>query len=156
MSNGSGTASSADATDRCLVVPPATTVTGATGASSSRTAATWSGGAATTITPTAEHAATRRTACTSSGSPRSRRNALGAPAPRRTPEPAAGTRTATSPRRSSCEVTSRSWCCLSQVAAGSRLGEHLVEEHLRLVLGALLGERDLADEDIPGLGEHAL
>jgi len=37
-----------------------------------------------------------------------------------------------------------------------RLGEHAVEEGLRLVLGALLGEGDLTDEDVPSLGEHAL
>src|SRR5690606_34677729 len=37
-----------------------------------------------------------------------------------------------------------------------RLSENLVEEGLRLVLGALLGERNLADEDVPSLGEHAL
>src|SRR5690606_4053165 len=36
------------------------------------------------------------------------------------------------------------------------LGEHLVEENLRLVLGALLAECDLAHEDVPSLGEHPL
>src|SRR5206468_12259452 len=36
------------------------------------------------------------------------------------------------------------------------LGEHLVEKNLGGVLGALLGEGDLADEDVPRLGEHAL
>ena len=39
---------------------------------------------------------------------------------------------------------------------GSGLGQHLVEQRLGLVLGALLGERHLADQDVPRLGEHAL
>src|SRR5262245_60560210 len=38
----------------------------------------------------------------------------------------------------------------------SGLGENLVEQHLRLTLGALFGEGDLADEDVTRLGEHAL
>src|SRR6185312_14676099 len=35
-------------------------------------------------------------------------------------------------------------------------GEDLVEQHLGLVFVGPLGERELADEDLPGLGEHAL
>jgi hypothetical protein len=35
------------------------------------------------------------------------------------------------------------------------LGEHLVEEAFGLVLGALLGKGDLADEDVTGLGEKS-
>src|SRR5205809_530080 len=38
----------------------------------------------------------------------------------------------------------------------SGLSEHFVEKDFRLVLGALLGECDLADKDVPRLGEHAL
>src|SRR6266568_8805152 len=34
--------------------------------------------------------------------------------------------------------------------------EDLVEQRLGLVLVGLLGERELADEDLPGLREHAL
>src|SRR5262245_25527179 len=36
------------------------------------------------------------------------------------------------------------------------LGKHLVEQNLCLVLGALLGERYLADENVAGLRQHAL
>src|SRR4051794_15208516 len=104
-------------------------------------------------------AATRRIAWTSSGSPARSRSALGAPEPRRRPAPAAGTRTATSPRALSCAVTSRS--CRKVVSgmvsrSGSGLGEDLVEENLGLVLRALLRESHLADQDVAGLGEHAL
>ena len=34
--------------------------------------------------------------------------------------------------------------------------EDLVEQRLGLVLVGLLGKRELADEDLPGLGEHPL
>src|SRR5690606_40906137 len=39
---------------------------------------------------------------------------------------------------------------------GSLREEDLVQDVLRLVLDAVLGQRDLADEDLAGLREHAL
>ena len=66
-------------------------------------------GAATTTQPTLGAWPSRRTACTSSDAPPNSRSALGAPGPSRVPRPAAGTRTATSPRTGCCAVTSRSF-----------------------------------------------
>src|SRR3978361_1193781 len=40
--------------------------------------------------------------------------------------------------------------------AGRSGGEDLVEQDLGLVLVGALGERELADQDLTGLGEHAL
>src|SRR5690242_13909141 len=40
--------------------------------------------------------------------------------------------------------------------SGHGLAEHLVEHDLGLVLVRALGERELTDQDLPGLGQHAL
>ena len=59
------------------------------------TSARCAAGAATTTGPTDGASRSRRTACRRRGSPASRRRAFGRPAPRRVPDPAAGTTTPT-------------------------------------------------------------
>src|SRR3954462_7374176 len=48
------------------------------------------------------------------------------------------------------------WELRGELDGASSAGEDLVEEDLRLVLVGALGECELADQDLPRLGEHAL
>src|SRR3954470_1365947 len=48
------------------------------------------------------------------------------------------------------------WTYGERARVRSSAGEDLVEEDLGLVLVGALGERELADQDLPGLREHAL
>jgi hypothetical protein len=99
ISRSGGVAASAALTDCCRWAPPVTTTSldSATGANIVWTICSCPAGAATITAATGPACTSRRTACTSSGSPANDRSALGSPGPSRVPAPAAGTRTATSP-----------------------------------------------------------
>src|SRR5918993_4353442 len=154
-SHAGSTAASPIATEAERCAPPGTT----TASGGSRTpshrvsvrscGSAWSGGATTTRDPREDRRATVSTAYASSGRPRSRTNALGTPAPSRAPDPAATTTTPTLQGAASAAVTAVGRC--------PRSGrEDLVEDGLGLLLVGLLRERELGDEDLAGLGEHAL
>src|SRR6185369_12900697 len=59
-------------------------------------------------------------------------------------------------RRSSSVPSSHASTTPETITRTGSGGENLVEENLGLVLVGPLGERELADQDLPGLGEHAL
>src|SRR5690606_6679013 len=151
------------------VPAPATTRTGrSTAGSSPRSDATWSSspaGAVTTSASTAPDAHRRRAACTTSGRPSSSTRALGRSIPRRVPEPAAvrtarvGTGTRYRARRRGgrrpCGRRPPRCPCRGP-EPGTSGGQHLVEDRLGLLLLGVLRQRELRDEDLASLREHAL
>src|SRR3954454_12138366 len=139
-------AASAARTEAVRVSPPTTTCTSA-GRTAAKAVCCGAGTATTTSsTPPARSASTAQQ---TSGRPPSGTSALGSSAPRRRPLPAAAT------MPTAC--TGVVWVSLgwSGVLSGSGC-EDLVEEDLRLVLVGALGERELADQNLARLGEHAL
>src|SRR6266536_4095594 len=52
--------------------------------------------------------------------------------------------------------TDRSPPFFAELCSGDSLGEHLVEDQFCLVFVGALGKGELADQDLAGLGEHAL
>src|SRR5699024_2193177 len=124
------------------------------GASTASACATRSRGTTTTTSSTAPESSNPVTARSSIVRPSSSTNALGTPAPSLTPEPAAGTTAATLPVGAgwppgSCSVTLR--------ASGRGCGgQDLVEEGVRPLLVGLLGQRQLADQHLTCLCQHAL
>src|SRR3954470_4240165 len=152
MSTSSGRARRPAATESPRSTPPTTTVTRLveptsrhTPSASERACSRCEGGTTSTTSATAAHDRTPRRACPSRGTPARGTNALGTPAPRREPAPAATTMTPTRPAPVSLFRT--------LLESGS---EDLVEDGLCLLLVGLLRERQLGDEDLTGLGEHAL
>src|SRR5690349_17577122 len=91
----------------------------------------------------------RSTAWASSERPPRVRSAFGVPGPSRSPRPAAGTTTATVTGELPGNGRRRE-------VRGRSAGEDLVEHRLGLVLVGALSKCELADQDLPGLGEHPL
>src|SRR6202022_1442320 len=121
-------------TDSVRLGPPATTVAWPPRislASSVRPA-----GTATTTASTTPESRSPASVRSSHVRPAKCTNALGRPAPSRSPKPAAGT-TAT-------------------VLPSGRGGQNLVEDGLGLLVVGVLGERELAHQDLARLGQHPL
>src|SRR5690606_36762117 len=144
----SGASASPARTESVRSAPPTTTRTASEGGSRATARSVKSAGTITTTRSTTPEASRPSTASRTMGVPPTGTNALGVSSPRRTPRPAAGTRATTRPSLSMV-FTIRS-------SASGRRGEDLVEQGLGLAVVGALRERELADENLPRLGEHAL
>src|SRR5690606_36442958 len=135
-----GHADSPADTESWRVSPPAVSRTPVTPAASSSRSARSRCSPPTTHTTVSTTRLSRRTQRSSSGSPASSTNPLGIPTPSRSPDPAATTTALVS--------GNRRWRGL--------LGQELVDQLLGLGLVLLHGGRELGDQDLLRLGEHAL
>src|ERR1700739_3100090 len=103
-------------------------------------------GTATTTRLTTPDTSRPATACSSRVRASSSQNAFGIPAASRSPDPAAGTTAATVPAAPTTRASGPS---------GSG-GQNLVEDGLRFGVVSAFGQRQLTDQNLPSLGQHAL
>src|ERR1700744_1726329 len=142
-----GRAARARLTDSVRSDPPAANL-----ARSAQTRLAWStrsAGTATTTWLTTSDCSSPATARSSSVRPSTSQNAFGIPAASRSPDPAAGTTATTAPEAPVSPTT-----CVSG-SSGSG-GQNLVEDGLRFGVVGALGQRQLTDQNLAGLGQHAL
>src|SRR5947209_12101463 len=108
-----------------------------------------SAGTATTTWSTTPESSSPATAHSRRVRPSSSQNAFGMPAANRSPDPAAGTTATTLPGTPVFSATRASG------PSGSG-GQNLVEDGLRLGVVGALGQRQLTDQNLACLGQHAL